>query len=59
MLQGLARTTHRQRPYQRTEYSYNPEGLYTYFIVFQQVIDMNSLFILVLGENVNAYIIDR
>ena len=57
MLQGLARTTHRERPTLGAEYSYGPEGLYTYFIVCE-VIDMNWLFILVLGENVNAYIID-
>ena len=57
MLQGLARTTHRERPTLGAEYSYGPEGLHTYLIVCQ-VIDMNSLFVLVLGENVNAYIID-
>ena len=57
MLQGLARTAHRERPDLGAEYSYDPEGLYVYLIVCQ-VIDMNSLFVLVLGENVNAYIID-
>ena len=29
ILQGLARTAHRQRPSLGAEYSYDPEGLYT------------------------------
>ena len=40
MLQGLARTAHRERPELGAEYSYDPEGLYTHLTVYQ-VIDMN------------------
>ena len=40
MLQGLARTAHRQRPELGADYSYDPEGLYTHLTVCQ-AIDMN------------------
>ena len=54
LLQGLARTTHREPPVLGAAYSYDPEGLYMY-ITFHC---MSSCVASVLGEGVNAYVID-